>query len=397
MLGAIKRHLKRNPLLLFLYKNSFRALSLLPRDRKLIIFESFNGRQISDNPKAIYEYIKREKPEYKLIWSVDKDFSKYINDAEVEYIVRFSLKWLLKFTRAKYWVTNSRFPLWFSKNKDTVYVQTWHGTPLKRLGGDIKNVKIPNWDTKQYRKEFFDEAKKWDYLISPNRYSTDIFKKAFNYKGNVIETGYPRNDVLFKKNKESEINSIKKRLGIPDKKKIILYAPTWRDNDFHEQGKYKFSLNLNLEKMKEELSEDYIVILRTHYLISDNLDVSKFNNFVFDFSKIGEISDLYLISDILITDYSSVFFDFALLKKPILFYTYDIDSYKDEIRGFYFDLEKEAPGPLMKTTEEIIMWLKKNEKRDSKDNKEAISFKKKFGSLEDGNATERVVNEIFFN
>ncbi|WP_202585862.1 CDP-glycerol glycerophosphotransferase family protein, partial [Vagococcus lutrae] len=147
---------------------------------------------------------------------------------------------------------------------------------------------------------------------------------------------------------------IKQSLGIPLDKKVILYAPTWRDDEFHSVGNYKFTLRLNLERLREDLGDEYVIVLRMHYFISDVLDLSEYEGFAFDYSKYNDINDLYIISDLLITDYSSVFFDFANLKRPILFYTYDLAKYKDELRGFYIDVQNDLPGQLLYSTKEII-------------------------------------------
>src|SRR5690606_7699314 len=160
---------------------------------------------------------------------------------------------------------------------------------------------------------------------------------------------------------KSEILKIKDELGLPFNKKIILYAPTWRDNQYYAKGRYKFEIPMNLEVLKENLSHEYIIILRMHYLVAENLQLSKYQGFVYDFSNHEDIRDLYLISDVLITDYSSVFFDYAILNRPIIFYVFDIEEYRDKLRGFYFNLEKEAPGPLVKTTEQLINVIKRIE------------------------------------
>src|SRR5699024_9927189 len=293
---------------------------------------------------------------------------KKFDELNIPYIKRFSIKWMYCMNRASYWVSNSRLPLWIHKPPNTIYIQTWHGTPLKRLGVDIKEVQMPGTNTEQYKRNFTTEAKKWDYLLSANEYSTNIFEQAFQYDNKIIETGYPRNDYLInyntniiKKtykndnkiikngypkndylinyNTDFEIKRIKNKLGIPIDKKVLLYAPTWRDNQYYGRGRYRFDINLDLEKMRNQLSDDYIVLLRMHYLIAENIDTSRFESFAYDVSYHDDIRELYLIADMLITDYSSVFFDFAILKRPILFYVYDINDYRDNVRGFYFDFE----------------------------------------------------------
>lgn len=373
----------------------FVAGMLLPKDEKIIVFESFLGKQYSDNPRAIYEYIKKHYPSFKCYWSVDKRSWKLLERFDINRLQRFSFRWLFIMTRAKYWVTNSRLPLWIPKPRKTIYVQTWHGTPLKKLAADMDEVHMPETNTEKYKRNFLNEAKKWDYLISPNNYSTTIFKRAFQFKKVIVESGYPRNDVLYQNNNEKTIQALKQKMNLPDDKKIILYAPTWRDNEYYQKGKYKFNLQIDLDKLYNSLSDRYIIILRLHYLIAESIDLSSYKTFIYNFSDYEDIRDLYLVSDLLMTDYSSVFFDYANLKRPMLFYVYDIDIYRDTLRGFYFDFEKEAPGPLVKTTDEIIQTIEHIEQNEFQPSEDIESFFDTFCYLEDGKASERVVKEIF--
>ncbi|MFD2830949.1 CDP-glycerol glycerophosphotransferase family protein [Corticicoccus populi] len=364
------------------------------KDPTLIMFESFLGKQYSDNPRAIYEYMSVNYPGYRLLWSVDKRHVQYFRDNEIPFVTRLSLSWLIYMSKATLWITNCRLPLWIPKAKGTTYLQTWHGTPLKRLANDMDEVHMPSTNTEQYKKNFILEADKWDFLVSPNRYSSDIFKRAFQFNRNLLETGYPRNDFLYSHNNESDQTELKQRLGIPLDKKVIFYAPTWRDNDYHAQGKYKFSLQFDCDEMYSALSEDYVIILRLHYLIADNLDLSKYKGFFYDFSKHDDIRDLYTISDMLITDYSSVFFDFANLKRPMIFYVYDIENYRDNLRGFYIDFEREAPGPLVKTTSELISEINHCAGNNFNDIYNTQEFRDRFCYLEDGTASQKVSDEI---
>lgn len=367
---------------------------LLPKNKNIIMFESFLGKQFSDNPRAIYEYLQKHYPDYKMYWSIErKSIPKYEN-IDIQYVQRFSIKWMFLMNRAKYWVTNSRLPLWIPKPDKTIYLQTWHGTPLKKLAADMDEVHMPGTNTEKYKKNFIMEANKWNYLVSPNNYSTKIFKRAFQFNKTIIESGYPRNDYLINNNTEGEIRRIKKAANLPTDKKVILYAPTWRDNQYYTIGRYKFDLQMDLNRMQEELADNYIIVLRLHYLVAEQLALKGHEDFVYDLSTYEDIRELYLISEMLITDYSSVFFDYAILKRPMIFYVYDIEEYRDKLRGFYFDLEKEAPGPLVKTTEELIAEIKKL------DNgyilgEDIANFNKKFCYLEDGQASQRVVEEIF--
>ncbi|VEF49606.1 CDP-glycerol:poly(glycerophosphate) glycerophosphotransferase [Bacillus freudenreichii] len=387
----MKKKLKKR--LQKVYKKLFKLMAIiLPKNKKLIVFESFLGKQYSDNPRAIYEYLKQHYPDYKMYWSVDKRKIQDLGNQPINIVRRFSVKWLFLMARAKYWVTNCRLPLWVSKPPQTVYVQTWHGTPLKRLGLDMDEVHMPGTNTKKYKRNFAKESAKWDYLISPNSYSTEIFRQAFDFKKKVIESGYPRNDFLIQSNNAVASAKIKNACGIPIDKKVILYAPTWRDNQYYSKGRYKFDLPLDLDVIKEELGNEYIILLRLHYLVSENLDLSGMEDFVYDVSSYGDIRDLYLISDVLVTDYSSVFFDYANLKRPMVFFVHDIEEYRDQLRGFYFDFEKEAPGPLVRTTEGLIEEIRRIEQ-----NGFALceNFYQKFCHLEKGKASEQVVKEIF--
>lgn len=376
-----------------LYKLLFKFCGIvIPKNKNLIIFESFLGKQFSDNPRAIYEYIKENHPEYKMYWSLNREASKNILVQEIEFVTRFSLRWIYLMNRAKFWVSNSRLPLWIPKPRNTIYIQTWHGTPLKKLALDIEEVHMPGTNTELYKKNFISETKKWDYLISPNNYSTKIFKRAFKFD-NIIESGYPRNDYLVINNSESKIINIKKKLNLPLDKKILLYAPTWRDNNYYERGRYKFEINLNLDLLQKNLSDEYIMLLRMHYLVSENLNLTEFDEFIYDFSQYDDIRDLYLISDLLITDYSSVFFDYAILERPMIFFVYDIEEYRDKLRGFYFNFENNAPGPFVNTTRDLLKEIKEIDRNFIFKDKVKM-FKKEFCNLEDGNASKRVVNSI---
>ncbi|TCT19885.1 CDP-glycerol glycerophosphotransferase [Melghiribacillus thermohalophilus] len=377
-----------------IYKKIFHIISFLPKKKNVIVFESFHGKQYSDSPRAIYEYMKKYEPSCKLIWSVDRRYTGLFRKLGIPYIIRFTPKWFWTMPRSKYWVNNVRIPNWMPKPKDTVFVQTWHGTPLKRLGLDIEEIKMPGTNTERYKKNFSRQTKKWDYLVSPNDYSSKIFKKAFDYSGNIIETGYPRNDYLYTFTEEN-VRNIKKRLNIPLDKKVILYAPTWRDNHYYSVGRYRFNLSLDLKFMREKLGDDFVVLLRMHYLIAENLDVIEYEGFAYDVSNYLDIKDLYIISDILITDYSSVFFDYANLRRPIIFYVYDLEEYRDQLRGFYFDLQKNAPGPLTTTTREVVEEINKFFNNGFQVDENFNNFYNKFCYLEDGNASKRVVDKFY--
>lgn len=387
---------------IFLYKNSilirvlrlmFKLFSIIPIKNNYIVFESFHGKQFSDNPKALYEYISQNYPEkYTLIWSVDRRYKENFNNkTNLNTVTRLTPKWCYYMAVSKYWIINARLPLWLPKREETVYLQTWHGTPLKKLGLDIEQVKMPGTTTENYKKNFIESSSKWDYLISPNAYSTEIFQRAFGFNGEILELGYPRNDLLITNNTPEYINYIKKELNIPTDKKVILYAPTWRDDDFYAKGNYRFRLPFDLDLMQKTLGNEYVIILRMHYLIASKLDVSNYEGFLYDFSLYEDIRSLYLISDLLITDYSSVFFDFASLKRPIIFYMYDLDKYKNILRGFYIRDLNELPGPIVRNNDELLDCVLSIDYNVFN----YPSFYDKFCSLEDGHSSRQVYEKVF--
>ncbi|MCF7616392.1 CDP-glycerol glycerophosphotransferase family protein [Bacillus sonorensis] len=377
------------------YYFTFGLAAKLPVKKKTVIFESFAGKQYSCNPRAIYEYMKEKNPEYSLYWSVNPEYTDIFEEKGIPYIKRFTLKWLFAMARAEYWVVNSRMPLWIPKPEHTTYLQTWHGTPLKRLAVDMDEVHMPGTNTEKYKKNFTMEASKWDYLISPNAYSTEIFARAFQFNKTMIESGYPRNDFLHTDNNPETVRALKEKMQLPAGKKVIIYAPTWRDDQFYKKGKYKFDLDLDLAKMREEIGDEYVIILRMHYLVAENFDLGPYQGFAYDFSSYEDIRELYMVSDLLITDYSSVFFDFANLKRPMIFFVPDIETYRDKLRGFYFDFEKEAPGPLVKTTDAVIGKIRETEAPDYRLPDIFEPFYEKFCYLETGHSSEKVVKTVF--
>lgn len=372
-----------------LYKKLFLKM---PVKRNLVFIESFSGKSYSDNPKYIYQYMLDHNKGYNFVWSMNEKKAIPGNPTQV---IRFSLSYYYYLARAKYWVNNTRMPGYLEKREENVYLQTWHGTPLKKLAVDMDDVQMPGTNTGKYKLNFIQESAKWDYLVSPNKYSSEIFPRAFEYNNKMLEFGYPRNDILYTKNTPGDIADLKDKMNLPVDKKIIFYAPTWRDDDFYSRGNYKFELKLDLEKMQRRLGEEYIVVLRMHYLISSQLDISNFTEFAYDFSYYEDVAELYLVSDVLITDYSSVFFDYANLKRPILFFAYDLEKYRDQLRGFYIDIEKELPGPLVKTSEEVIESVKNISTVQETYQKRYEAFYDRFCKWEDGNASKNIVKSVF--
>ncbi|SEL22016.1 CDP-glycerol glycerophosphotransferase [Methanobrevibacter gottschalkii] len=358
----------------------------------IIFFESFFGKSYGGNPKYIYEKMLELGLDNKFtfVWAYSGDNTGIIPGNPI-IVNRFEPGDYYKYLAlSKYWVNNIIFPI-HKKRTGNIYLQTWHGTPLKKLGYDIT---IPGPEI-EGRQNFYNESRNWDYLISSNEYSSEIFKRAFKYKKKMLELGYPINDIFFKDNDEL-INSIKSKFGINKNKKIILYAPTWKDDEQNDSWEHYFKLNIDLNRLYEEFGDEYIFLLKMHHLVSENLVIEdKLKDFVIDLSSYEDIQELYVLSDILITDYSSVFFDYAHTKRPILFFVPDLNHYISNVRGSYLNMEKDLPGPLIKNNDELIDAIKNINQITYIFSKQYEEFYEKFCSICDGNSAEKIINNVF--
>ena len=370
-------------------------------DDKTILFETFNGRTYGCSPKAIYEKMieMKEFKDYTFVWSFVDPSKHEVKENKNLIIVKHDSPDYYKYLSiSKYWIVNSIVEEAITKKDNQVYVQCWHGTPLKRLRCDIEVDGSVLNTVEEIRKRNDIDAKRFDYFISPSKFCTEKFTSAFNLKNLglediIIEEGYPRNDSLFHYT-EKDVKRIKDKYNIPKDKKVIFYLPTFRDNQ-HESGVgYTYNLGIDFDSLKKKFGDKYVILFSPHYFVAKQVDVSKYKGFVIDVSGNDDINDMYIVSDIIMTDYSSVFFDFANLKRPMIFYMYDLDLYKGKLRDFYLDLD-ELPGPIAETQED----LEKNLANLDKDFKNyAIKyekFNKKFNYLDDGNASERVIKVIF--
>ena len=370
-------------------------------NEKKVLFESFMGRKYVDSPKAIYEYMlnSKEYEDYEFVWFFNnpEEYKELEKNPRTKVYKYGSKKYFELYATSKYWITNSRVPDTILKKKNQIYVQCWHGTPLKKLGFDIE-VQGGNAmnSLKDIRYKYQVDSKKYTYMVSPSKFCTEKYISAFNLKAVgkediVIEKGYPRNDFLLNYT-DKDVKKIKKELKVPENKKVILYAPTWRDNQHTSGVGYTYKTAVDFDKLKEELGDEYIILFRAHYFVANSFDFKKYKGFVYDVCNYDDINHLYVISDILITDYSSVFFDYSILKRPMLFYMYDLEEYQGTLRDFYFDIN-ELPGPIIQEEKDLIKEIKKTEK--FKYDKKYKAFNDKYTYLDDGKASERVVKEIF--
>jgi CDP-glycerol glycerophosphotransferase len=282
-------------------------------------------------------------------------------------------------------VANDCISLPWTKRPDAVYLQTWHGTPLKRIHHDVPNPK-PGWLDAPDR-----DIARWSHLLSPNPPSTPLLRGAFRYPGPIHETGYPRNDPLSAPDRGEIRARIRRELGLADNTTAVLYAPTWRDDLVWGSGP-DFELPIDLKDFAR--LDDHVLLVRLHSMVSDRLALSP-DAPVIDVSDVADTAGLYLAADVLVTDYSSAMTDFAITGKPILLYTYDLEHYRNDLRGFYFDLEQIAPGPLLRTSAELVDALAGVADLAAEYADAYARFRRTFCSLEDGHASDRVLDLLF--
>ena len=320
----------------------FRVMGLfIKTDENLVLFVSFMGMNFNDSPKAIYDYMQAH-PEYKkyhCVWAFE-DPSKFPNLETVKIDTPAYFKTAL---RAKYWITNTNIErgLHFKK-KEQKYLNTWHGIALKYIGNDVAGRNDFNFDTV-------------DHLCVCGDYDERVYKSAFRAKkSSYLRVGLPRNEELWNVTDEKEAE-MRRKLGIPADKKVILYAPTWREST--DGGKsYEIKPPIHFDKWKKELGDEYVVLFRAHHQTTKVLGV-QYNEFVREASSYPAVNDLMIAADILITDYSAIAFDYSILCRPIFCYAYDYDTYLAE-RGTYFQIDEKYPNKSCRTEEELLARIK---------------------------------------
>ncbi len=361
----------------FLASTGIKAMGLfIPMNEKSVIF-SGHSRKYNDSPRAIYEYMisRPEFRDYTFYWALD-DTSVSIPGNAIK-IIPDTPQYFVTALKCKYWITcvNIERSLNF-KRKGCIYLNTWHGIPIKTVGNGAEG-----------RHDY--DFSYIDYFCISGDYEIPIYKRSFLIPvSHMIKTGMPRNDTLYKTTEE-EILEIKKRIGLPLDKKILLYAPTWRDSN--NGGKsYSIKPPMNLKKWEEMLGKEYILLFRTHPYTNELLGV-QFNDFVRDFTNYSDVNDLMKIADILISDYSATIFDYAILERPIITFAYDCDDYGRE-RGFAMNIKKEMPGGISKTEDEV---LERILHMNIQEETSAVKlFKKKYVTY-GGDATEQCIKTVF--
>jgi CDP-glycerol glycerophosphotransferase len=349
----------------------------------LVVFTSWHGLFYSDNPRALSEELGRRGAALDRVWVVGPDTGPLPDD--VHTVSRGSAEHRAALERARYIVSNDTIHDPFVKAPGARYLQTWHGSPLKRIAFDVEKPAFEGADV--YAAELARDVARWDVLLSPSRWATEVLRRAFRYEGEILETGYPRNDLLFGAERDAIRARVRRALGLAEGVRAVLYAPTWRDGS-------PFSLAVDLARLAGELGEEHAVLLRAHWLAGASPETRRIAG-VRDVTGHQDLRELYLAADALVTDYSSAMFDFALTGKPILLFTYDLARYRDELRGFYFDLERHAPGPLLTSDAELADALRDLDALAAAHADAYARFRARFCDLDDGRAGARVLAAVF--
>jgi CDP-glycerol glycerophosphotransferase len=359
--------------------------------RDSVVFISFKGKSCNDNPLGISQELRRRGDDREHIWVVN-DWSVPVPDGAKAVLANTEAYWDA-LARSKYVISNDDMPARFEKRQGQLYVQTWHGTLLKRIGFDVENPQFISGT--KYNEHLARDVAKWDLAISPNPFSTPHMRRAFRYDGEILESGYPRNDVLCSGEATALAATVRARLGLPAGKKVVMYAPTWRDNQYYASGRYRFDFRLDLQDAYRRLGDDYVFLVRGHHQMADDVPEDIRPGFMLNVTAYPDISELFLVTDALITDYSSMMCDFAATGKPMVFYTYDLEDYRDNLRGFNLDFEAEVPGPLLATSAEVVTAVGDLDAVAAQYRAKYEAFAVKFCSLDDGKAGARACDRIF--
>ncbi|WP_411102751.1 CDP-glycerol glycerophosphotransferase family protein [Streptomyces sp. cmx-4-9] len=356
--------------------------------KDVVVYDTFQGTGAGDSPRAIHEELLRRGEKLEHVWLVRDGRAEVPSTARaVQYDSVESWELL---ARARYYVVNSNVPRNFLRRPGQTVVQTWHGTPIKQIGHDYVH---DYYSSPEVLEGLEHDSAQWTLLASPSSYATPVLKRALGYQGEVIESGSPRTDALVRPDAQ-RIAEVRRRLGLPEGKKVVLYMPTWRENCEGFSGGYKLDLRIDLDRARRELGEDHVLLIRGHHNVGEQVREGVRDGFVVDVSRWPDATDLLLVADVLISDYSSAIFDFALTDRPILLFTYDLQHYRGTLRGFNFDLEEKAPGPLLADSDSLIEAVRDADAVGAQYAEARAAFRAEFCDLDDGEATRRVVDRM---
>jgi CDP-glycerol glycerophosphotransferase len=360
----------------------YRLQRRAPIEPDLAVFAAYWYRGYACNPRAIYEKLRELVPSQRGVWIVDrKNAGSFPPD--VPHIIAGTRAYYRLLARGKYFVNNVNFPNEMVKRTGTIHVQTHHGTPLKTMGLDLRKAHVAskrmNFD------RLLKRTSRWDYSVSSNPFSTAVWMRVLPGDYETLEVGYPRNDVLVTAT-EADVANIRRELGIRPGMQTVLVAPT------HREYRKEYVPPADVGRLAEALGDDFLVLVRAHYFYDDQARHG--NARVLDVSDHPSVEELCLGADVLVTDYSSIMFDYAVLDRPIVIHAPDWEEYR-ELRGTYFDLLAQPPGVVTTTDEELAAAFNTGAAWSDDAQRLRAEFRAKFCSLEDGRAAERVVRRVW--
>ncbi|MFH8606714.1 CDP-glycerol glycerophosphotransferase family protein [Streptomyces sp. NPDC018029] len=367
---------------------AYRADLRRPLDPHLAVYGAYWNRGVSCNPAAIHAKARELAPHVRGVWVVSSR-NKHRVPPGVEYVIEGSRRYWQTMATATYLVNNSSFPGGFTKRPGQVYLQTHHGTPLKTMGLDQR--RYPAGTHGISFQKVLDHTDQWDYSLSSNPHSTEIWERVYpSVAYQPLEAGYPRNDVYFTAG-EDEVGRIRAQLGVDDGRTVLLYAPTHRD---YQKG---FLPRLDLRRFAETLGPSYVVLVRAHYFYGADAGLENHPQLI-DATGHPHVEELCLAADALVTDYSSLMFDYACLNRPIVTYAPDWQAYR-LARGTYFDLLSgrpgETPGAVATTEDELAGLFRYGGWDTAETTALRTAFRERFCPYDDGRAAERVVRRLF--
>lgn len=336
--------LKHNTTISYMYKHImsilFQFIGLfIKQDHKLVLFSSFAGKKFNDSPKVLFEHMKANPNcmDYTFVWAFENPDKFDIEGAQKVKID--TLAYFILALKARIWITSVNIERGLKfKKKNTLYINTWHGAGTKKIGNACPN-----------RNDY--DLSTVDYMLVQSDFEKEIFIRDFNCnKKAILMCGFPRNDELFFITDEIR-ESFRKYFGIPAGKKVILYAPTWRDSV--DGGlSYKVTPPIDIIKWKDRLKDEYVILFRMHPF-TNQIDNLVFDEFTRDVTNYDNLNHILAITDILITDYSTIIYDSSAARIPFLCFGFDYDTYEKE-RGFYFDLRTEYPKGVLYTEDQVL-------------------------------------------
>ncbi|MEU1460996.1 CDP-glycerol glycerophosphotransferase family protein [Streptomyces sp. NPDC005727] len=353
-----------------------------PLDPRLAVFCAYWGRGYACNPAAIHAKARELAPHIRSVFLVEADQAHAVPE-DVDHVVIGSRRYWEVLARATYLVNNANFAEGVVKRPGSVHLQTQHGTPLKTMGVDQSTYPVVAARSGSFTK-LLGRVDRWDFNLSSNSHSTQMWERAFPGSYEHLEYGYPRNDVYFTATAD-DVARVRRELGVPEGATAVLFAPTHRD---HHTG---FEPGLDLEAFCEAAGEDVVVLLRAHYFY--DLGRPAGSGRVIDVTAHRSSEDVCLAADALVTDYSSIMFDYANLDRPIVVYADDWEVYR-ETRGVYFDLPAEPPGPVARTPGELARIFRDGSWAGPGSTAARAAFRERFCQFDDGRAAERVVRRV---